>query len=247
MALRHGRPPGGEVLSNPSHDFRPYQPPAAFARMGRTMRLMVRRHRDHRAPIGLLLAVALASISLAACGSEDTPTALTGIVVEPPPNVSAVVLPDVAAGGADFVTVAPEDKLLLVYFGYTSCPDICPATLAQLRGAVAEIGVGDQIEVAMVTVDPERDVPEKLTEYLHTFFPEGHALRTDDDARLKNAANAFGAAYEVTKTEDGEVDVGHTALLYAVDSEGRILVIWPFGTSTPDLQNDLRYLLAQGA
>lgn len=191
----------------------------------------------------MMLALALLT---SAC-ADDGPTALAGVVREPPPDVSTVVLPDVANGGEDFATVATPGNLLLVYFGYTSCPDVCPATLAQLRNAVQDLDVADRVEVAMITVDPIRDVPEALTGYLHTFFPEGHSLRTMDADRLVAAAEPYGAGFELTINEEGEVvDVAHTAFLYAVDSSGRILVQWPFGTTTPDLQNDLSYLFEQG-
>jgi len=139
------------------------------------------------------------SVVAAACG-DDAPEALGGIVRDPYPDVSAVALPDATLGGESFTTIAEEGGLLMVYFGYASCPDICPTTLADLRRAMQMVGEdAERIDVAMVTVDPFRDTPEILASYIQAFFPDGHALVTSDQTLLSAAATAFGAAYEVTQ------------------------------------------------
>lgn len=193
----------------------------------------------------LVWALALA-IALVACGSDASPT-LGGIVREPHPDVSGVVLPDAADDGRDFVTRADSGHFLMVYFGYTACPDICPTTMADLRRAVRDLGDdASKIDVAMVTVDPERDVPGRLTAYIENFFAGGHALRTEDPAALKRAAEAFGADYEVAVDDAGLVEVAHTAFLYAVDAEGRVRVQWPFGTTSETMNEDLVLLIEGG-
>lgn len=202
-------------------------------------------NRHRRAPLPVLF-VLLVALAAGACGGE--PATLAGVVRQPLPDVSRVVLPDAANAGNDFAAVAEPGHFLLVYFGYTACPDICPTTLADLRRAVRDLGDdGTLIDVAMVTVDPERDVPERLTAYVQNFFADGHALRTEDPNALQAAADRFGADYEVWTTEDGLVEVTHTAFLYAVDSNGRIVVQWPFGTTADDIQSDLALLIRQGA
>jgi protein SCO1/2 len=191
-------------------------------------------------------ALALALVT-SACGGGDEPGTLAGIVREPYPDVSAVALPDATLGGESFTTTAREGGLLMVYFGYASCPDICPTTLADLRRAMQQIGEdAARIDVAMVTVDPFRDTPEILASYIQAFFPNGHALVTEDQALLDQAAQAFGAAYEVRQTADGEIEVAHTALMSVVDSTGRILVQWPFGMSVEDMQSDIEFLFDRG-
>lgn len=202
----------------------------------------VTRSRSARAPVLALTA----ALMLSACSSSEEAT-LTGVIRTPPPNVGAVELPDVAGGGTLYPTRASSGHLLIVYFGYTACPDICPTTMADLRRAVRNLeGGGDLIEVAMITVDPERDVPERLTAYVQNFFAGGHALRTEDPAALRRAATAFGADYDVTTDESGLIEVSHSAFLYAVDDRGRIVVQWPFGTPSSDIQNDLALLIEQG-
>jgi protein SCO1/2 len=191
-------------------------------------------------------ALALALVT-SACGGGDEPGTLAGIVREPYPDVSAVALPDATLGGESFTTTAREGGLLMVYFGYASCPDICPTTLADLRRAMQQIGEdAARIDVAMVTVDPFRDTPEILASYIQAFFPNGHALVTEDQGLLDQAAQAFGAAYEVRQTADGEIEVAHTALMSVVDSTGRILVQWPFGMSVEDMQSDIEFLFDRG-
>lgn len=177
-----------------------------------------------------------------ACAAEDL--TLAGMVRDPLPSVGTVSLPDASQGGTEFATIAEEGHILVLYFGYTNCPDVCPTTMADLRRAVATLGDdATKIDVAMVSVDPARDDGERLTAYIQSFFSDGHSLRTDDPARLEEAAFAFGAAYEVTETEDGNIDVAHSAFLYAIDPAGYIQVQWPFGMTSEDIASDLEQLL----
>lgn len=197
----------------------------------------------------LVLAVMALITVVAACGSSNEPVTLSGWVREPLPTVDTVALPDVTAADAPFEFRAPEGGLLLVYFGFTFCPDMCPTTLSDVQGALSELGEkADNVEVAFVTVDPDRDVGDALTGYIGFFTDgEGHALRTDDPAALQEAADAFGVEYEVVVDDEGNVDVGHTAHLYAVDDQGRLLVTWPFGVTSEALANDITYLLSERA
>ena len=197
------------------------------------------------AKIGLLL-VTLA-LTATACGG-DSIEGLAGIVREPYPFVGDVVLPDTSNSGADFATRAPDAEILVVYFGYTTCPDVCPTTMADLRSALRDLGDdAERVSVAVVTVDPDRDTPDKLANYVHAFFDDGHSLRTTDDEVLQQAADMYGASYGVTARDDGLIDVEHSAFLYAVNSEGNIVVQWPFGMEPEDMANDLQYLFDQEA
>lgn len=190
-------------------------------------------------------AVLLAGLTLlvAAC-SGDAVEGPTGIVRDPAPQVGSVVLGDASNGGEPFSMQADEGELLVVYFGYTACPDICPTTLADFRSAVRRLDEerAEAIDVAMVTVDPMRDDAERLTSYVQSFFAGSHALRTEDAGVLRSAADAFGADYEVV-IEGDNIKVAHTAFLYAIDDVGRIQLQWPFGATSEDMANDLEYLL----
>ena len=187
----------------------------------------------------LLPLLALALI-VSACGE---PRELAGFVRTPPPTVADASLPDVSSG-QDFAFVAPDDGLLVLYFGYTSCPDVCPTTLADLRIALEDLGDGaSRIDVAMATVDPERDTPEVLTGYLQSFIADARPLRSEDPEELARAAEALGVVYDVSQTEQGEIEVIHSGNMYAIDSQGTLLVTWPFGVDVDDIRLDLEALL----
>lgn len=183
----------------------------------------------------------LAGVLLAAgCGGERE---LVGLTRDPAPRVDAVALPDVSRDGAPFELRAQPDGVLVVYFGYTHCPDICPTTMADLAQALDDLGDdADGVDVAMVTVDPERDT-EVLSEYVKGFVADGHALATDDGATLRSVAEAFGVTYHVRTAPDGDVEVSHSSYLFGVDATGTLVITWPFGTAADDLAADLDALL----
>jgi len=215
-----------------------------------------RRRRPRRT--GLTVAAALCAVLVPAfvtgCGSDDTTAGgstttagkdFSGYTRQPVPSVQGVSLP--AADGSTVTMSAQEPGgLRLVYFGYTSCPDVCPTTMSDLKRALATLPAEERakVQVDMVSIDPARDTGAKLTDYVTTFIPDGTAVRTDDQVALRAAADAFGADYSVTTGADGEPEVKHTADLYAVDDAGNVVLIWPFGTTSKDLGKDLRRLLA---
>lgn len=200
------------------------------------------RGRGGRELLRILVPILTLSLVAAACGGSAGYVP-AGMVRTPPPEVAAVSLPDVTHG-TDMAFRADPGDVLVVYFGYTSCPDVCPTTMVDLRKAVRQLGDrGSHIEVAMATVDPDRDTPEVLNAYVHTFFPDGVALRTEDPDELAAAAAPFGASYEVTTNEEGYVEVVHTGFLYAVDSNGLLRLTWPFGSAWEDIATDLGALL----
>ncbi|MEO1060948.1 MAG: SCO family protein [Actinomycetota bacterium] len=192
------------------------------------------------------LAVVLV-VALAACGDDGGPTELTGFERSPAPSVAELALPEVGADD-DFDFRADDGELLVVYFGYTFCPDVCPTTLSDLRRALEDLGDdADRVSVAMATIDPGRDTPEVISGYLTSFIDDGHPLRTEDDARLRAVTDVFGADYAVEALADGDVEVAHTGSLYAVDDRGELVVTWPFGITVEDLGNDLGLLLDRSA
>ncbi len=148
-----------------------------------------------------------------------------------------------ANGGQPFEFRAAPDGLLVVYFGYTNCPDICPTTMADLRTALGDVGEdAERIDVAMVTVDPDRDT-DVLADYVRGFVPDGHAIATDDQQALRSVAEPFGVSYEVFTSPAGDVEVGHSSNLFVVDDTGTLVLTWSFGTSADELAGDLEQLL----
>lgn len=191
--------------------------------------------------------VGVGLLALGACGSEGA-EGLRGAVRTPALEVGAVTLPEASADGAPMTMRASEGELLLVYFGYTNCPDVCPTTMSDIRVALDDLPdeLADRVSVAMVTVDPERDSAEVLTGYLDHFFDHSHALRTDDPDELGTAAEAFGVQWEVEAHDPGEsYAVGHTALTYVVDDTGVVAVEWPFGFESESMTADMKTLLEE--
>ncbi len=214
------------------------------------------RHRVSR-----FASLAFVVAGLAACGatgdeeaasSGELPT--TGYRREPAPSVGDFELPDLSNDGAAFPLRAQPDELLVVYFGYTNCPDFCPTTMSDLNIAQKRIAaehpeLGDRITEAMITVDPDRDLPV-LDDYVASFFADGHALGTDDPVALAQAAEPFGVGYGVTpaaESESGDIEVAHTTSLYAIDDTGSLVLTWQFGVSIDDLTADLLFLLDETA
>lgn len=200
-----------------------------------------------------LAALAAAVILIARCGgggggSEERSTAsgaLSGMVRDPAPRVDDESLPDASRADAAMPLRAADDGLLLVYFGYTSCPDVCPTTMADLRIALGDLAEAERarVQVAMVTIDPTRDLGGVLTNYVQTFVPDAHALRTEDTVLLERVADRFGASYSVERGESGAIEVSHTAFVYAVDDAGLLRLQWPFGTTADALSRDVQSLL----
>jgi protein SCO1/2 len=202
-----------------------------------------RLHRSH-APWLALVSLALGAVS---CGGDSAEATLRGVVRAPALQVGSIALPD-AATGTSTPMVAPAGELYLVYFGYTSCPDVCPTTLSDIRVALGDLptALADRVTVAMTTLDPERDTDEVLTGYLAHFFENSIALRDTDAAELATAAETFGVKWEVEAHEAGQpYGVSHSAVTYVVDDTGTVVVEWPFGFDTADMTADLRTLLEE--
>ena len=205
----------------------------------------------------VIAALVAAVLGLAACGSGGSSgsagsdggttkgTQLEGLTRAEPLEVGDATLSEVAPDGSSkpFTFKAPPGKLLFVAFGYTNCPDVCPTTLYDIKKARKLLGdQGDDVEVSFATVDPKRDTPKKLNDYLGSFAKDGHALRPSNDAELKAAEQPFNVTSEVVTNAKGEVEVAHTAKSFVVDDQGRVLVEWAFGTGPEAMANDLQIL-----
>lgn len=193
--------------------------------------------------VAALIACAMVA---AGCGGDSSDETLSGFERTPTPIVNGVSLPAASGDGAPFTfQAATDDGLLLVYFGYTNCPDVCPTTLFDLRTALDGLSSGQssRISTAMITIDPQRDTDDVLIRYVRSFLPDATAVRTSVDPDLRMVADAFGADYGVTTDGDGGIDVIHTGSLYAVDGSGELLVTWPFGVPSSDIARDLDILL----
>jgi len=167
-------------------------------------------------------------------------------VQEPNLDVSDVEMP--TTEGDEMAIAAAPGQLLVVYFGFTYCPDICPTTLSTVARALDELDPDDaaRVRVGMVTVDPERDTADGLEAYLAGFFDDPLAWREPDPGELLRDAEQFGVSYQIEAHELGETDydVGHTPLLFVIDDTGTVRVQWPEGFERAAMVDDLELLLS---
>ena len=135
-------------------------------------------------------------------------------------------------------------KAVVLFFGYTHCPDVCPTTLADLAQVMRQLGpLADRVQVLFVTVDPERDTQQVLAKYVPAFDPRFLGLRGDAEA-TRAAAKEFKIYYEKRPGKTpGEYSVDHSAQTYVFDPQGRLRLYVRQERLAEDLAPDLRTLL----
>jgi protein SCO1/2 len=133
-------------------------------------------------------------------------------------------------------------KAVVLFFGFAHCPDVCPTTLADIAGALKQLGADAQrVQVLMVTVDPERDTPEVLKKYVTAFDARFLGLR-GDLAATRKVASEFKIYFE--KRKQGEsYTVDHSAQSYVIDPQGRLRLLVRHDRIGQDLAPDLRTIL----
>lgn len=139
-----------------------------------------------------------------------------------------------------------RDKVVVAFFGYVHCPDICPTTLAQLKSVVAQLGDdGKRVQVLFITVDPERDTPELLAQYVPAFNPDFLGLY-GDTGQTARVAKEFKVFYQKAPGSSPEnYAVDHTAGIYVFDPQGRVRLLVRQG-HVDTLAADIRILLSGG-
>ncbi|MGI9612580.1 MAG: SCO family protein [Acidimicrobiales bacterium] len=140
---------------------------------------------------------------------------------------------------------AYDGNVLLVFFGYTNCPDVCPGTLGRASLAVAELGVdADRVDLLLVGVDPARDSADDLEAYVDLFDPRFRAA-TGDTAELAAVASRYGVYYapNAEPDENGNYLVDHTASLVGIGPDGSLRVLWAPDVEVEALTADLEALL----
>jgi protein SCO1/2 len=139
-----------------------------------------------------------------------------------------------------------KGKVIVVFFGFTQCPDVCPTTMVELAQVKKALGAdGDRVQGIFVTVDPERDTAAVLKAYVTNFSPDFVALRGSDE-ETKAAAKQFKVFYAKVpgKTPDSYT-MDHTAGSYIFDAQGHIRLFTRYGSGAEALTHDLKLLLAQ--
>jgi protein SCO1/2 len=186
--------------------------------------------------LGLILVVGLGMIFLSG------PYQYQGSLIDPP--VQAVDFTLIDQQGQSFKLSEQRGSTVLIFFGYTHCPDICPTTLAEYQEILT--GLKDQaskVRFVFITVDPERDTPEQLAEYIEFFNPSFVGL-TEERKNLEPVWKAYGVYQQ--KQDVGSAAgylVDHSTRMYVVDPKGNLVLTYPFGFETQKIIDDLVHLV----
>jgi protein SCO1/2 len=150
-----------------------------------------------------------------------------------------------ASDGFEFRLSHHRGKVVLLSFGYTFCPDICPTTLVELSQVRARLGeAAKRVQVVFITLDPKRDTPERLDIYTKAFDPTFIGL-TGSEEHLAQVRRMYGviAEKEVVPGTSAEYLIAHSANTYVIDPEGRLRLLFPFGMSVEEMADDILQLM----
>ena len=172
--------------------------------------------------------------------------AAVGLVayLAPARNGPALIGGPFALQTADGKTVTQQDLIghpSLVYFGYTHCPDICPTTLAQISDALAKLP-GQEVKAYFITVDPERDTPKLMGEYVSSFDPRIVGLSGSAQA-VEQAERAFRVYARKAPGKDGDYAMDHSSVLYLMDRNGRFAEAFNLERSAAESAKELQTYL----
>ena len=175
------------------------------------------------------------------CIALPAAAVLRGGTFDPPRDAPEFVLR--GSNGAALRMSDHRGKVVALGFGYTSCPDVCPTTLADLAKARRKLGAPADFQVIYVTVDPERDNAAVLRKYLGAFDASFLGATGNEDELA-----AVRKAYGITTSRVASAltyYVHHSSYVYLVDRDGKLRVMMPFGTSPDDMAHDVKMLLAR--
>ena len=161
---------------------------------------------------------------------------------EPYPAAPQIEL--IKSNGETFRLSDQKGKIVLLFFGYTSCPDVCPTTLAELKLVMDDLGDKTKsVQVVFVSVDPQRDTPEKIQEYVEHFNTGFIGLSGSMD-ELETIWKDYGVFREEVQSDSafGYI-VNHTARVYLIDADGNLRLSYGFQTPVEDIVHDLELLL----
>ena len=177
------------------------------------------------------------------------------VACSPKPEFKNIDITGSTAFGKDFSLLDPDGntrtladfkgKVVVMFFGYTQCPDICPTTLTEMQQVMTLLGPqSDKVQVLFVTVDPERDTAAILKQYVPSFDPRFLGLRPADEAALEKVAKDFKIYYKkVPGKSPGSYTMDHTAGSYAFDPQGRLRLYIKHAQGPETLAHDLKELM----
>jgi protein SCO1/2 len=174
---------------------------------------------------------------LAACSAPK----LNGIKFDPPEKAPAMVL--ARADGSTFDLHAQHGRVVMLFFGYTHCPDVCPTTLADWQKIYTALGRDtSRVEFVFVSVDPERDTPEIAQAYVNNFNRAFIGLSGDSVQIARTLAQFHLTAERENVQSANGYAVRHSSQTFVIDPQGRLRLLYPFGISTDAIVSDLKQL-----
>ncbi|MCA9862112.1 MAG: SCO family protein [Thermomicrobiales bacterium] len=193
---------------------------------------------------GVVLAIAaVAAVVFLVFRSQEAPYTYNGGFYAQPEAAKPLNLTD--TNGKPFSLDQLKGNAVVVYFGYTTCPDICPTTLIDYQVVKEELGAdADRVKFVLVTIDPERDTQEKLKEYLAFFDPEFIGLR-GDAAQTEQVERDYGVLVHRVEYPDSATKylLDHSTQTYVIDPQGRLALTFPYGMDPALMAQDIRHLL----
>lgn len=200
-------------------------------------------HRRKSLSLALSLALALA-LSLTACTGQEPTGELTASPVDPPFGLADVEL--TTTEGEPFSLADPGARLTLVFFGYTSCPDVCPLVMSSIASALTRLDpeTREQVRLAFVTTDPDRDDEQRLRSYLDGYDRTAIGLTGDLDEITEVAGSVGIFVADAEELASGGYDLGsHGSQVIALDGQGEAPAFWRQDVSPADLAADIELLL----
>jgi protein SCO1/2 len=187
------------------------------------------------------LSVILVGIVLAVIFAK--PPSFLGTTYEPIP-APEIAMP--LADGSEFRLSEHKGQVVLIFFGYTYCPDVCPITLANLKLVATELGAdAGRLQVLFITMDPDRDTPERIQEYASRFDPSFIGISGPIE-ELGQVWDDYGAYRELgPKDANGNYLVTHSSRVTAIDTHGDLRLSFTFDTRWQDILHDVKLLLAE--
>lgn len=189
------------------------------------------------------LAVLLTLFLCAGSACASASATLKSGVFDPPRAAPSIVMP--SSTGKTFTLSQYRGKVVVLEFGYTTCVDVCPVSLAALADARKQLGArAADVQVVFITVDPARDTAPRLRSYLAAFDPSFIGI-TGSQAQVDALLKSYGISATKRMTEGSKTDyaMGHSSYLYFIDRHGMQRAMMPFGRPASEMVHDLKLLL----
>nr|WP_313790370.1 SCO family protein [Allofranklinella schreckenbergeri] len=192
--------------------------------------------------LGMAALAACVALGLAACGAKEEKLRFNSLDLTGASYAQSWAMPD--ASGQMRTLADFAGKVVFIFFGYAQCPDVCPVTMVEMAQVKEQLGQdAKRLQIVFVTVDPERDTPEIMREYLGNFDPDAVPLIGTPE-QVAAMAKDFKVTYQkVPGADENSYTINHTAAGYVYDTQGRLRLYVRYGTPVEQVVADVRQLL----